>query len=243
MNEIKVSLPDWLNILAVFDTETTGIRPKTDRVVTAAVHRIDLDGNVLPGGTDFEMNPGIPIPEAAAAVHGFTDAAVADFMPAADAMPQLIASLQQLVDAGVPIVAYNASYDFSLIHYEALSLGITPLDLTHAVIIDPLVLDKTLDKYRKGKRTLQAAAERYGVSLIDAHTAKADAVAAGQVAIAVLKYFMAQNGKVAVFPQSGHELHQMQMAWADEIEKSFAAYMQKERPDYQPSFGWPIKVY
>jgi hypothetical protein len=35
----------------------------------------------------------------------------------------------------------------------------------------------------------------------------------------------------------------MQMAWADEIEKSFAAYMQKERPDYHPSFGWPIKVY
>ena len=243
MNEIKVSLPDWLNVIAVFDTETTGIRPKTDRVVTAAVHRIDIEGNVLPDGKDFEMNPGMPIPEAAAAVHGFTDAAVANFTPAAEGMVELIASLQELVDAGVPIVAYNASYDFSLIHYEALSLGLTPLDMTNAIVIDPLVLDKTLDKYRKGKRTLQAAAERYGVSLVDAHTAKADAVAAGQVGIAVLKYFMAQGGKVAVFPQSGKELHEMQKGWADEIEKSFAEYMQRERPDYQAVYGWPIKVY
>ena len=243
MNENKLSLPDWLKILAVFDTETTGIKPKTDRVVTAAVHRIDIEGNVLPGGSDFEMNPGIPIPEAAAAVHGFTDAAVANFTPAADGMAALIACLQDLVDAGVPIVAYNASYDFSLIHYEALSLGLTPLDLTNAIVIDPLVLDKTLDKYRKGKRTLQAAAERYGVSLVDAHTAKADAVAAGQVGIAVLKYFMAQGGKVAAFPQSGKELHEMQKSWADEIEKSFADYMQRERPDNQAVYGWPNKVY
>jgi hypothetical protein len=79
--------------------------------------------------------------------------------------------------------------------------------------------------------------------LVDAHTAKADAVAAGQVGIAVLKYFMAQNGKVAAFPQSGKELHEMQKAWADEIEKSFAEYMQRERPDYQAVYGWPIKRY
>jgi hypothetical protein len=35
----------------------------------------------------------------------------------------------------------------------------------------------------------------------------------------------------------------MQKVWADEIEKSFAEYMQRERPDYQAVYGWPIKVY
>ena len=55
-----------------FDTETTGIRPDQDRLVTCSIVE------VLPGGTINKSywlaDPGVEIPERASAVHGITTA-------------------------------------------------------------------------------------------------------------------------------------------------------------------------
>ena len=75
--------------------------------------------------------------------------------------------------AGIPVVAYNAPYDFSLLKYEALRHGIEPI-IAPAPVIDPLVLDKAHDRYRKGKRTLEVVAAHYAVSLVGAHDAAAE---------------------------------------------------------------------
>ena len=61
--------------LAIFDLETTGTSPERDRIVEISVVK------ALPGG-DVEtktrrVNPGMPIPKAATAVHKISDADVA----------------------------------------------------------------------------------------------------------------------------------------------------------------------
>ena len=45
-------------------------------------------------------------------------------------------------------------------------------------VIDPFVIDKHIDPYRKGKRTLTAVCEHHGVKQTDAHDATGDDLAA-----------------------------------------------------------------
>ena len=79
---------------AIIDCETTGLDPATDRAVTVAAIRADF--SQLDQGTTLttdslvvEVSPGIPIPQAAGAVHGLRDADVAAWPPFADEVPAL----------------------------------------------------------------------------------------------------------------------------------------------------------
>ncbi|MFM8927901.1 MAG: exonuclease domain-containing protein [Rhodoluna sp.] len=236
----KLKLPDWLEKVAVFDTETTGLNLQQSRIVTAALHIVTSQGEVLPDGKNWLINPGIPIPPDSSAVHGVYDKDVADAQDAESGIAEIVSAIQELFDLGIPVVAYNAPYDFTILRNEALRYGIEPLRF--GAVIDPLVIDKTVDKYRKGKRTLISAADRYGVSLENAHTATDDAIAAGHVGLAILRYFQAQDKPVVPFPSSAEELHELQVKWADEIEASYAQWRKQERPDYEPQFGWPVKL-
>ena len=61
---------------AVFDIESTGVVPQRDRIVEIAVMKILPDGTSRT--TVRRLNPGMPIPPGATAIHGITDADVAD---------------------------------------------------------------------------------------------------------------------------------------------------------------------
>jgi DNA polymerase-3 subunit epsilon len=238
-HESKLELPSWLNKIAVFDTETTGLIHDKSRIVTAALHLVDSTGQVEPGGKDWLINPGVPIPPESSAVHKIFDKDVADAQDAASGVKEIVELIQGYFDQGLPVLAYNAAYDFTILHYEALRYGITPVKFGY--VIDPLVIDKTIDKYRKGKRTLVSVAERYNVPLLNAHTAADDAIAAGHVGYAILRYYKALEKPVVAFPESLQELHDLQAKWADEIEESYAAWRKQEYPNYKPTFGWPVK--
>ena len=67
-----------------------------------------------------------------------------------------------LFATGIPVVVYNAPYDLSLLDRECRRNGLEPIDAPGPVI-DPLVIDKAVDSYRKGKRTLEVAAAHYRV--------------------------------------------------------------------------------
>ncbi len=238
MNE-KLALPEWLNVVAVFDTETTGLILDQSRIVTAAIHLVDVNGKVLEGGKDWLLNPGVPIPPEASEVHKVYDKDVVNAQDAASGVKEIVTTIQEYFDQGIPVLAYNAPYDFTILHYEAKRHGIDPVKFGY--VIDPLVIDKTIDKFRKGKRTLAAAAERYGVSLENAHTAADDAIAAGQVGLAMMRFYQALNDPKFPFPGSLEELHEFQAKWADENEKSYAQWRQKDYPNYKPTYGWPVK--
>ena len=225
----------WFHTLGVFDLETTGIDVTSSRIVSAHVGVIGPDGAVLEQ-TDWLADPGIEIPEQASAVHGITTArARAEGRPAADVVGEIIAALSSLFERGIAVTIYNASYDLSLLAHEARRYGLEPLD-TPAPVVDPLVLDKAVDKFRKGKRTLEAASLHYGVSLIDAHDAGADAVAAGRVAQALAKAFPVELALESA------ELHAKQILWAAEHAASFQDYMRRtHNPDFTDDGIWPVR--
>lgn len=223
----------WSATLAAFDLETTGIDVETSRIVTANVSVIDADGAVQER-SDWLLDPGVEIPSGATAVHGITTArAQADGMPAAEGVGQIVERIRALLAQNVPVVVYNAPYDFTILNREALRHGQSILGVPSPVI-DPLVIDKAVDRYRKGKRTLEAAAAFYGVPLDDAHDAGADAIAAGRVAQAIAR----EHG--AALPATAAALHEQQVTWAAEQAASFQQYMRANRdPGFTADGSWP----
>lgn len=163
-----------------FDTETTGVDVDHDRIVTAALVRRDADGTRT---RTWLIDPGVPIPEAAAAIHGIsTEHARAHGEAPAGALEQIAAELAEAMRTGVPVVAYNAAFDLCLLEAELRRHGLPTvsdrLGGAPRPVIDPLVLDRCEDRYRRGKRKLVDLCGVYQV--VDTgslHTADVDVVA------------------------------------------------------------------
>lgn len=228
-------LPPWLRRVGVFDLETTGIDVTSDRIVTAHVGVLDAEGHQIVART-WLADPGVDIPEGATAVHGVTTArARAEGRPAREVVAQVLIALRSLLDQGIPVVAYNASYDFSLLAHEAVRHGLAPLS-DPAPIIDPFVIDKAVDRYRRGKRTLGLVAAHYAVALDGAHEAAADAIAAGRVAQAIARQFS--------LPDTLDDLHTRQIGWARAQAESLTEYfisIGRLDPEEAVDGTWPVR--
>ncbi|GAA3660568.1 3'-5' exonuclease [Microbacterium marinilacus] len=227
----------WTQRIAVFDLETTGIDVTSDRIVTAYVGLLDGTGAVV-HDEHWLADPGVEIPEGATAVHGITtERARAEGRPASDVVSEIAAALRTLMSGGIPIVAYNAAYDLSLLKHECERHGVEPL-ASPAPVVDPYVIDKTLDKYRKGKRTLDVVAAHYSVPLDAAHEASADAIAAGRVALALAERYADR------LPEDVLELHTRQIGWAREQAESLTEYFVKIgrlEPSEALDGSWPVR--
>lgn len=231
-----VERPEWSKKLAVFDLETTGLDLKEARIVTACAVEIDQDGIITGPNKEWLADPGIEIPEGASNVHGVTtEIAQANGRPAKEVVGELLATLRGFFAKGLPVVAFNAPYDFTILHYEALRHGLEPIE-NPMPVIDPMVLDKFVDTYRSGKRTLEVASRIYGVSLEDAHNATADAVAAGRVAQAIAKKYAEK------LPADLSVLHNSQIEWSAAQDASYEKFRRGSSPDFTIQRGWPLKL-
>lgn len=228
-----IPITKWFESLGVFDLETTGIDVETSRIVSAHVGVLNAAGELVEQW-DWLADPGVEIPEQATAVHGIsTERARSEGRPAREVIAEIVGTLQRLLDRGLAITIYNAPYDLSVLNREAVRYGVPPL-VAPSPIIDPLILDKAVDRYRKGKRTLEAAALFYGVDLTDAHDASADAVAAGRVAQAMVRLHLERLAIDSAL------LHNQQVEWCAEQAASFQNYMRRERdPGFIASGAWP----
>ena len=226
-------MPLWAKRLAAFDLETTGLELSTSRIVTACVAVLNSSGEVEQLH-EWLVNPGIEIPEAASNVHGITTEHARENGLAPElAIPQIIKTLDEL-STEMPLVAFNASYDFSILHFEAIRYSQTPL--APKPVIDPLVLDRRLVKFRKGKRNLSVLCPDYGVKLVDAHNSTADAVAAGRLA-------QRQAARFPELNQSASDLHDQQVIWADEQARDCEKWAKTAiRPDFRAELGWPVRA-
>ena len=226
-------MSNWSEQLAVFDLETTGIDVETSRIVSATVAVLGVS-DIVHERADWLLNPGIPIPLGASNVHGITtEHALQNGRAAADGVSEIVEALRVHLTGGLPLVAYNAPYDLTLLNREAMRHGIPPL-VSPSPVIDPLVIDKAVDRYRKGKRTLEVTSAFYGVVLEGAHDSGADAIAAGRVAQAIaLRH-------ASLLPSTVEELHAIQIEWSRQQAVSFQEYMRRSRdPGFVAAIGWP----
>jgi len=162
--------------LASLDFETTGIDPREDRVISYGL----LGGQA--GDRVGLINPGIPIPPRSTEVHGITDEQVVDAQPAAGGIAMIVDWVQSVIDKGVGLVVYNASYDLTMLQSEADRCGVHQPDWDRLLVVDPYVIDWGIDRGRLGTGKLTNVCSYYGVSIDNAHDASCDARAARDVA-------------------------------------------------------------
>jgi len=163
----------WESVpLCVIDTECTGPLPGVDTAVSFGLAR--FENGKFAAGLERLVNPGRPIPAESTAIHGITDAMVAD-------APSLgVAFREQEVTAlltDAQPAAYNAAFD---------RYFVPPFELGARwdwPFIDVLMLVRKHDRYAKGagRHKLGASCERHGISLTAAHSAGADARACGEL--------------------------------------------------------------
>jgi DNA polymerase-3 subunit epsilon len=223
--------------LAAFDLETTGVDCESDRIVTASV---SLVGGGLPVEShDWLADPGVEIPAGATAVHGITtEQARAEGRAPGEVVEEVTALLAGHLQEQVPVIVFNARFDLTCLDREARRHGVRPLiervGREGMLVIDPFVLDKQVDRFRKGKRTLTAVCEHYRVQLGDAHVANADALAAARVAWRLAE-------AVAELREADlATLHGRQVAWAAEQAASLQEYFRGRGSDEQVECAWPI---
>lgn len=216
-----------------FDLETDGPDPQHARIISASV------GIASPTGwqpVHYLCQPERPIPEEATAVHGITTAhAEQHGQPRNVLIPQIRDALHNAWAQGFPVIVFNAVYDLTLLDRELARINAGGFDIKGPVI-DPLVLDKHVDKWRRGSRKLVDVAAHYGITLDEAHDANADSLAAARVAWTL----------GAKFPTIGTldllDLHELQVVAFKEQRESFAAYRRQQgQPLDDESTDWPIK--
>jgi DNA polymerase-3 subunit epsilon len=229
--------------LTGFDLETTGVNVETARIVTCAVVDYKHGDTVetLPDRSQMWLaNPGMPIPAEASAVHGVsTEQARTNGRPAADVANEIADSLAASLSSGIPVVAMNARYDFTVLDRELRRHQLPTLqqrlgtDVSPGPVIDPFILDKQADKYRRGSRKLEALAAHYGLTLVDAHTADADAFAGLQVAVAI-------GEKYEQLHVHAEQLHVWQIQWATQQAAGFQQHLRKTDPYVVIDGDWPM---
>lgn len=223
-----------MRTLGTLDFETTGVNPAECRPVSVAFNLVRWSGEVSERQRLVEViNCGVEVPEGAAAIHGLTTEKVRELGKApADVIPAILHQLAVCRDYNVPLVIYNAPFDWTLIHHEADRLG---YQVPGCWIIDPLVLDRHLDKWRKGKRTLAAVCAARNVPMGDAHNAEADSLSAVRLAFAML------NTEPALDGISPERLHGLQVSAYREWRDGFAAYLRHQgKPDPElETREWP----
>ena len=113
---------------AAFDLETTGRDPLEARIVTASIVLVNGRGVPLQQ-PEWLVNPGVPIPEEASAIHGITaEHASREGQEAAGAVAEIATTLAGYFAAGIPVLAFNAAYDFTVLAAECRRHGITAPD-------------------------------------------------------------------------------------------------------------------
>jgi DNA polymerase-3 subunit epsilon len=223
--------------LAAFDLETTGVDVETARIVTAAV--VIWQGG-KPQTTTWLVDPGIPIPAEATEIHGITD----EVAQAKGIEPHVAAHEISALLAGsvllnsIPLVVFNAPFDLTVLDRETRRYGQAPFGEVLAgcagFIVDPFVLDKHLDPYRKGKRTLTASCEHYGVRQDGAHDASSDALAAMRLAWKIA----AISPAIADMTPLG--LHDLQAQAKASQAASFQDYLRRQGKQEVIDGSWPL---
>ncbi|MDR0699830.1 MAG: 3'-5' exonuclease, partial [Tannerella sp.] len=163
------------NPLVFFDLETTGINVAKDRIVEISYLKINPDGSEE--CKTRRINPQMPIPEQATAVHGITDDDVKD----CPTFKEVAKSLAAQID-GCDMAGYNSTrFDIPMLAEEFLRAGVK-IDFNKCKFVDVQTIFHKMEQ-----RTLVAAYKFYcGKELTDAHNAESDTRATYEVLMSQL---------------------------------------------------------
>ncbi|GAA2260940.1 3'-5' exonuclease [Streptomyces amakusaensis] len=226
--------------LTAFDAETTGTDVEEDRIISASIVVQDTAGG-RPRVTRWLVHPGVPVPPEATAAHGLTEERLrCHGRWPAPVMEEVGRALAEQCAAARPLVVLNAPFaltvlDRELRRHRAASLA-RYLENVSLCVLDPWVLDRHLDRYRKGSRTLADLCEQYEVEQAGERDGAADALAALEVTRAVGRRFAARMERL-----SAAELHTLQAVWHAAQARGLQTWFARGGTAEPVDPAWPLR--
>ncbi len=171
--QLKLTKP-----ICFFDLETTGINVAKDRIVEISI--LKIYPNVNKESKTWLVNPEMPIPQEATAVHGISDEKVAN----EPTFKQLSKEIYRMIKDS-DLAGYNSDrFDIPLLAEEMLRADVD-FDMKSMVSVDVQTIFHKMEQ-----RTLQAAYKFYcDKKLDDAHSAEADTLATYEVLLSQLERY------------------------------------------------------
>ena len=222
--------------VAGYDCETTGTDVTRDRIVSAALVQRAADGTTTT--STWLIDPGVPVPAAALAIHGLsTQHLRAHGAQPAEALDQIAEALAGCLAGGVPLLVYNAPFDLRILDAELkrhdLPTLATRLGAPVRPVVDPLVIDRAVDRYRKGGRKLPDLISEYRVAPAGhLHDATDDVVNAIAVFDAIMRGYPS-------VPTDVMELHDWQVRQHREWAVNFNHWLEGKGKDPSADPSWP----
>lgn len=163
--------------LIFYDIETTGLNIASDRIVSISMNKMMPNRKVI--SRSYLINPTIPIPKEATAIHGITDKMVAK----KPTFEQLSKSLYEFM-LGSDLAGFNNNgFDNPILQEEFLRCGIDFPNCEDLRSIDVMYIYK-----RFNKMNLASAYKHYcGKDLVGAHSSEVDAQATMEIFLAQLQ--------------------------------------------------------
>lgn len=163
--------------LITFDTETTGVDVNNDRILTCFMRA--KDGEEVVFERNWVIDPGVEVPVEAAEVHGMSTEWIREHgrKDADEAILEIWEHLEHYGYKGFVVVGYNSSFDLAMLESEAIRYYQSSL-FKHegSRFLDPIILSRRFDKYRKGGHKLVDIARAHGFKVEEekAHAADYD---------------------------------------------------------------------
>ncbi|MET9951799.1 hypothetical protein ABZ135_09665 [Streptomyces sp. NPDC006339] len=215
--------PGWhRRRLLSLDIGSTGHRPAVDRIRSAALRGSDGTAH------DWILDPGSDIPSAeegsdaveaiGSDIQQATGSNIPDIgsnlpqpLPPRPALDELATLVAAHLAAGELLVVWFAPHVLSTLHAELLRHDLAPLTARVpagvAPVCDPLVLDRHVDRYRPGSRSLRSVAEWYGVP----HVRPGDPGSDAEAALLLARTVAARHPALARLSRPA--LHTEQIIW------------------------------
>ena len=204
-------------LMLCVDTETTGLTPPEDKIVELGAvlyQRMDILQKEC-----WLVNPGIPIPAEATAVHGIGDGSV----KGAPKLLDIAESFLDLVLRADVLVGYNWPFDAGF--FEAEMGDDWRESIKGKVIVDPLVLVRLEEVGKfwsgKGRHKLEAVANRFGIKPVgDFHRASTDCVLTLRILERLIEYL----------PDNGEQASEMIAEEREKQDADFQAWLSRQPP-------------
>ncbi|RMG75654.1 MAG: 3'-5' exonuclease [Bacteroidetes bacterium] len=178
----------------VFDTETTGLTPSRDRLLSIGAVAVEQEAIVLNDSLELLVKNEAQLEEEAVAVHGIVPTELALGVEETEA----IAAFLQYLRADV-VVAHHLAFDAAMIEQAVRRLGVRKFHL-HNLRLDTAQLAQKLEHpghspehINHRNYTLDALTERYDIARADRHTAWGDAYITAILLLKLLRMARDQN--------------------------------------------------
>jgi DNA polymerase-3 subunit epsilon len=159
------------------DTETTGLNPVKDRIVSLGAVRLQGTALLRHEVLDLLINPGRKIPAVSTAVHGISDRMVLEAPAYPEVAPEIMAALK-----GIALIGHHTVFDLAVLRRASTAIGI---DWQDPPWLDTALLYSALHPEAR-VFDLDAVAQHVGVAIHGRHTALGDALATAEIYLKLL---------------------------------------------------------